>query len=90
MYFRVRSGKEVVGRPNRKLRVWANYFNLDTVSRAYHAVNYHVTNGYADGSAGNTRSGVLGTHGIRTVTCTRSWNCTSFAIYAGAFPNATV
>ena len=34
----------MVGRLNRKLRGWANYFDLGTVSRAYDAVNYHVTN----------------------------------------------
>ena len=33
----------MVGRLNRRLRGWAHYFNLGTVSRAYHAVNYHVT-----------------------------------------------
>jgi group II intron reverse transcriptase/maturase len=36
--------EEMVGRLNRKLRGWANYFDLGTVSRAYNAVNYHVTN----------------------------------------------
>ena len=35
--------EELVGRLNRKLRGWANYFDLGTVSRAYDAVNYHVT-----------------------------------------------
>ena len=35
--------EEMVGRLNRKLRGWANYFDLGTVSRAYDAVNYHVT-----------------------------------------------
>ena len=34
----------MVGRLNRKLRGWANYFDLGAVSRAYDAVNYHVTN----------------------------------------------
>ncbi len=36
--------EEMVGRLNMKLRGWANYFNLGAVSRAYRAVNYHVTN----------------------------------------------
>jgi RNA-directed DNA polymerase len=36
--------ERMVGRLNRKLRGWANYFDLGTVSRAYDAVNYHVTN----------------------------------------------
>jgi RNA-directed DNA polymerase len=35
--------EEMVGRLNRKLRGWANYFDLGTVSRAYNVVNYHVT-----------------------------------------------
>jgi Group II intron, maturase-specific domain len=35
--------KEVVGRLNRKLRGWVNYFDLGSVSRAYSVVNYHVT-----------------------------------------------
>ncbi len=35
--------EEMVGRLNRKLRGWVNYFDLGSVSRAYDAVNYHVT-----------------------------------------------
>jgi RNA-directed DNA polymerase len=35
--------EEMVGRLNRKLRGWANYFDLGAVGRAYNAVNYHVT-----------------------------------------------
>jgi RNA-directed DNA polymerase len=35
--------EEMVGRLNRRLRGWANYFDLGTVSRAYDVVNYHVT-----------------------------------------------
>jgi hypothetical protein len=35
--------KEIVGRLNRQLRGWANYFRLGPVSRAYRAVNGHVT-----------------------------------------------
>jgi RNA-directed DNA polymerase len=34
---------EMVGRLNRKLRGWANYFDLGAVSRGYSAVNHHVT-----------------------------------------------
>ena len=34
----------MVGRLNRKLRGWANYFDLGTVSRGYSVVNHHVTN----------------------------------------------
>jgi RNA-directed DNA polymerase len=34
---------EVVGRLNRKLRGWANYFHLGPVSSAYRAVDRHVT-----------------------------------------------
>jgi RNA-directed DNA polymerase len=36
--------ERMVGRLNRKLRGWANYFDLGAVSRAYGAVNHHVTN----------------------------------------------
>ena len=36
--------ERMVGRLNRKLRGWANYFDLGSVSRAYNAVNHHVTN----------------------------------------------
>jgi RNA-directed DNA polymerase len=35
--------EEMVGRLNRKLQGWVNYFDLGSVSRAYSAVNYHVT-----------------------------------------------
>jgi RNA-directed DNA polymerase len=35
--------EEMVGWLNRKLRGWANYFNLGAIGRAYDAVNYHVT-----------------------------------------------
>jgi group II intron reverse transcriptase/maturase len=35
---------EMVGRLNRKLRGWANDFDLGTVSRGYSVVNHHVTN----------------------------------------------
>jgi RNA-directed DNA polymerase len=35
--------EEMVGRLNRRLRGWVNYFDLGSVSRAYNAVNYHVT-----------------------------------------------
>ncbi len=35
--------EEMVGQLNRKLRGWANYFDLGAVSRAYGVVNYHVT-----------------------------------------------
>ena len=34
---------EIVGRLNRQLRGWANYFYLGPVSKAYRAVNAHVT-----------------------------------------------
>jgi RNA-directed DNA polymerase len=33
----------MIGRLGTRLRGWANDFNLGTVSRAYHAVNYHET-----------------------------------------------
>jgi hypothetical protein len=33
----------VVGRLNRKLKGWANYFCLGPVSPAYRAINTHVT-----------------------------------------------
>ena len=36
--------EEVVGRLNRKLRGWANYFRLGPVSKAYRAVDRHATN----------------------------------------------
>ena len=36
--------ERMVGRLNRKLRGWANYFDLGSVSRAYNAVKHHVTN----------------------------------------------
>jgi RNA-directed DNA polymerase len=36
--------ERMVGRLNRKLRGWANYFDLGSVSRAYGVVNHHVTN----------------------------------------------
>jgi RNA-directed DNA polymerase len=35
--------EEMVRRLNRKLRGWANYFDLGAVTRAYNAANYHVT-----------------------------------------------
>jgi RNA-directed DNA polymerase len=37
------AAKEVVGRLNRKLRGWANYFKVGPVSHAYAAVDRHVT-----------------------------------------------
>jgi RNA-directed DNA polymerase len=36
--------EDVVDRLNRKLRGWANYFRLGPVSKAYRAVDSHVTN----------------------------------------------
>ena len=33
----------VVGRLNRLLDGWANYFNLGQVGQAYGAINYHAT-----------------------------------------------
>jgi group II intron reverse transcriptase/maturase len=35
---------EIVDRLNRQLRGWANYFRLGPVSKAYRAVDHHVTN----------------------------------------------
>ena len=35
--------EEMIGRLNRKLRGWANYFDLGAVTRAYNAANYDVT-----------------------------------------------
>jgi RNA-directed DNA polymerase len=35
--------EEVVGRLNRKLRGWANYFKLGSVSKAYRAADHYVT-----------------------------------------------
>lgn len=35
--------EEMVGQLNRRLRGWANYFDLGAVSRAYGVVNYYVT-----------------------------------------------
>jgi group II intron reverse transcriptase/maturase len=35
---------EIVTRLNRQLRGWANYFRLGPVSKAYRAVDHHVTN----------------------------------------------
>ena len=33
---------EQIGRINRKLRGWSNYFSIGTVSKAYRAVNAHA------------------------------------------------
>ena len=40
---RLADAEEVVGRLNRKLRGWANYFCVGPVSKAYAAVDRHVT-----------------------------------------------
>ena len=40
---RLLDAEEVVGRLNRKLRGWANYFRVGPVSKAYAAVDRHVT-----------------------------------------------
>jgi len=40
---RLLDAEEVVGRLNRKLRGWANYFRVGPVSKAYGAVDRHVT-----------------------------------------------
>ena len=40
---RLLDAEEVVGRLNRKLRGWANYFKVGPVSKAYAAVDRHVT-----------------------------------------------
>ncbi|MCC7084598.1 MAG: group II intron reverse transcriptase/maturase [Pirellulales bacterium] len=39
----LRDADELVGRLNRQLRGWANYFRLGPVSKAYRAVDRHVT-----------------------------------------------
>ena len=39
-----RDAEEIVGRLNRQLRGWANYFKLGPVSPAYRLVDRHVTN----------------------------------------------
>ena len=40
---RLASVEEIIGRLNRKIRGWANYFSLGPVSKAYAAVDRHVT-----------------------------------------------
>ena len=34
--------EELIGRINRKLRGWSNYFRIGTLRRAYKSVNEHV------------------------------------------------
>jgi hypothetical protein len=41
--FLLLDAEEIVGRLNSRLRGWANYFRLGPVSKAYRAVDRHVT-----------------------------------------------
>ena len=59
--------EEMVGRLNRKLTGWANYFCLGPVSKAYRAIDTaHCAIGCAGGCARSTRWRARGRHAIPT------------------------
>ena len=65
------STEEVVGRLNRMMSGWANYFTLGQVSPAYRAVDRHAPGGCDSGSGGNTRCGREATCASPTNGCGR-------------------
>ena len=65
--------EEIVGRLNRKLTGWANYFCLGPVSPAYQALDTTLDNGYAGGCARSTRLRARGQRASPTSICTRTW-----------------
>ena len=68
----------MVGRLNRKLRGWANYFDVGAVSRAYHAVNYHVTNRLRRWLCRKAQGqGAWDTHDTQADACSEDWAFTN-------------
>ena len=65
--------KTVVGKLNRMMTGWANYFCLGPVSKAYRAVEQHARRGCASGCAPSTKCRGRRPSGIRKRPCMMSW-----------------
>ena len=73
-----RDVEELIGRINRKLRGWSNYFRIGTVSKAYRNIDSHVRYRVRQWLCTISRAGARESSDSLTSTCTRSWDCTSF------------
>ena len=67
-----------IGRINRKLRGWSNYFRIGTVSKAYRSVDSHVRHRVRQWLCVKFKVQGNGGNGTVTTICTRSWDYTSF------------
>ena len=64
--------EEQIGRINRKLRGWSNYFRIGTVSRAYGKSTATLATGSASGCVRSSRCGARERDDSRTTTCTEA------------------
>ncbi len=68
---------ELIGKLNRKLRGWSNYFRIGTVSKAYRSINSHTRHRVRQWLCAKFKVRGQGERRFLSTTCTRSWACTS-------------